>query len=334
MPPFGYRRWGTLLRNAYSGSQIGNYVLPKAIEGWKSLFGGSGNDTESTGITSLSPTAHGTVRTIGEERPSWDMGIESMAERPLKGASAFGGFDVQKSPSMADSSVLKTVTPSADKTLSTIGAGAPALASGITAGISGDTKGAGQGIGSGVGTIAGTAVGGPIGGAIGSVLGGIVGGLFGGEEESPEEIAQRRIKAYTGWAEGQKGAELGQFKHDMSQSTANAMRTATNIAGRQAGALGKSNQVASFALPATANIAMAGSRQMKEGVRGITNIWNQRIANAQESIFGVPAEEFTGDVMSNMADVMSNQQQMDEFYAQLGQIMRARNARLGYSNVA
>jgi hypothetical protein len=190
-----------------------------------------------------------------------------------------------------------------------------------------DGDGSGKSIGSAIGGGAGMLLG-PLGSVTGGLIGGILGGLFGGEEESPEEIARRRIDAYTGKMAGLRDSETRRVGEEMSRGTSSAMRQAANIAGRQAGALGKTEQTASFALPATTNIAVAGGRQLRGAVSNIQSSYNRSIAEAEGGMFGVPATESTSDVLANMGEAFSARGSQEDYFTRLEKIMKSRDEAL------
>jgi hypothetical protein len=165
-------------------------------------------------------------------------------------------------------------------------------------------------------------------GPLGTIAGGILGGLLGGNEESPEEIARRRIDAYTGKLAGLRDSETRRVGEEMARGTSSAMRQAANIAGRQAGALGKTEQTSSFALPATTNIAVAGGRQLRGAVSNIQSSYNRSIAEAESGMFGVPATESTSDVLANLGETFSTRGAQEDYFTRLEAIMKNRDRML------
>lgn len=168
-------------------------------------------------------------------------------------------------------------------------------------------------------------------GPTGALISTAVGGIARFFSESPEQIAKRRIDAYTGQLEQQRKTEVHDVSQQISQGTAASMAQAANIAGRQAAALGKTEQTESFALPATSRIAVQGGRNLKQAVTGINSAYNTRIAEANASMLGVPATEGIGDVIGNLSDVYTQASQQEDFFSRLEKIMQARNQRLGYA---
>ena len=163
----------------------------------------------------------------------------------------------------------------------------------------------------------------PLGAMLPSMIGGIA-KLFG---PSPEELARKKLDKYTGELASTRDSETKRVSQEMSQGTASAMATAANIAGKQAGASGKSEQTASFALPATTNIAAQGGRQLRSAVSGIQSTYNRAIADAQGSMLGVPEKENWTDVAGNIGDLATQGLQQQSYFNRLQEMMDAQSKR-------
>lgn len=322
-------RFGTTLRNVYSGAQIGNYLLPQLNSlvndpMWASIFGGG---TKKPPTTSSAVSAAGPVRlgggagTVTDPAPSGihpfflDKAASTIFKTETTSYPQVNGGRGNTTPA-APAAAPKVAAPTSSIDVATPAANViGAIANG----------GSGSTIGSGVGAAVGSFA-----GPIGTVVGGILGGLLGGNEESPEEIARRRIDAYTGRLAGIRDSETRRVSEEMSRGTSSAMRQAANIAGRQAGALGKTEQTASFALPATTNIAVAGGKQLRGAVSNIQSSYNRAIADAEAGMFGVPATESTSDVLANLGETFAARGAQEDYFTRLERILSERDRMLGH----
>jgi hypothetical protein len=291
-------RASDLLRNFYSGSQIGSYALPKL----------------NSFMQSLLPAKSAERGQVPSNRFSLN------SSNPFSGSSPSLGLN--KDPDALPNLFSSTPTGSSPMVTPKVSTGIEKVAGGTVAEVAGEDADSGF-LGDAAKVIKDVA---PFGGFIGGVL-----GMFGGGQESPEEIARRRIDAYTSKLSALRDYETKTVSSTLSQDTASAMRQASQIASRQAAALGKTEQTASFAMPATTNIAVAGGRNMKQAVQGIQSRFNSQIADAEASMFGVPAEESFSDVMANVGETMAARSQQEDFFTRLEKLAAARDKRLGYA---
>lgn len=300
-------RASDLLRNFYSGSQIGGYYLPKLGSTVRSLFPSSFPKEQER---ERSPESTYTPRSSGSGLTEVGRMMGENFLTPKTATSILGTAPIGSSPMIP-------------KVFGDTLAGQGSPTTGVADAVAGTAEDATS---STLSDIVGVAT-----GPLSPLIGGLLGTIFGGKQESPEEIARRRIDAYTGKLAALRDYETKTVSSTLSQDTASAMRQASQIASRQAAALGKTEQTASFAMPATTNIAVAGGRNMKQAVQSINSRFNSQIADAEASMFGVPAEESFSDVMANIGEIAGAQSRNEDFFARLEKMARDRDRRLGYA---